>query len=46
MGYYTRVFCKSDKKPTIDEALEHLNKSGHDLKIKSNSREEEQNTLE
>jgi len=46
MGYYTRVFCKSDKKPTIHEALDHLNKSGHDLKIKSNLREEEQNTFE
>ena len=28
MGYYTRVFCSSQKKPTIGEILENLNSNG------------------
>jgi hypothetical protein len=28
MGYYTRVFCSSQKKPKISEILENLNSNG------------------
>jgi hypothetical protein len=32
MGYYTRVFCKSNKKPTVSQILEKLNSKGYSAK--------------
>ena len=29
MGYFTRVFCKSNKKPNVEQILDNLNSKGH-----------------
>jgi len=44
MGYYTRVFCKIDKKPAIRQVLDHVNKLGY--KVKSNLVDGEQNKFD
>ena len=46
MGYYTRVFCKSDKKPSVRQVLDHINSSGHEFQVKSNLTEAEQTTFD
>lgn len=44
MGYYTRVFCTSQEKPTINDLLENLNLSGYP--IESNSDLENEKAVE
>ena len=42
MSYYLRVFCKSDHKPNIKEAIAHINGLGHAFKVSVNLSEEDQ----
>src|SRR5262245_14769558 len=46
MGYYTRVFCKSDQKPSVRQVLDHVRKSGYEFKIESNLVEADQDSHE
>jgi hypothetical protein len=46
MGYYTRVFCKSDKKPSVGQIFDHINSFGFDFKAESNLSELEQKTTD
>lgn len=44
MGYYVRVFCTSDKKPTIRQVLDHINQSGCGFTAQTNLSDEELST--
>lgn len=36
MGYYLRVFCKSDNKPKVKQILDHINSLGYSYKTTTN----------
>lgn len=44
MGYYVRVFCKSENKPKVKQIIEHVNSLEYTFKIETNLTPEEEDT--
>src|SRR6478609_140349 len=42
MSYYLRVFCKSEQRPNIKEAIDYINSKGHAFTLSTNLSLEEQ----